>query len=79
MENFLNAAQMKNHTDEFTIAAIEKELKELYELMYKSKQYNIKVSDLSWGARDFLKNKGYKINHYSDQKEGENYFIISWK
>lgn len=79
MKNFMSAAEMRNHTDKVIDSDVELELEKLYELMYDSKHYGINVPDLSVGAVKYLKSKDYKIKHMCDQREGESYFVISWR
>lgn len=77
----MNAKEAKNRADslnnigiQFETRKIFKEIERLAALGY----YSYKISDLSTGVQTRLKDLGYKIDYFFDQRENISNFTIRW-
>lgn len=77
----MKASEAKRKADEISNSrdTIEyRKIMQLIETAVNRGDYSTKITTLSTNVGRLLREDGYEVNYYSDQRDSESYYIIRW-
>lgn len=82
MEGIITAESARNMTNDINSGKLMEEIKNISNKINKSinnGEYSCRVERMSDGMKDILRSQGYTVDYFSDQREMDYWYDISWK